>query len=319
MAQVAPVAPPQPFVPPSTIRVRLIGNLSRRALYSNPRDDGVIKQFSMADVFDDQWFYIIPGTDSKFGQYRIKSAFTNEAVYLNRGKAGTSSFESAFEDQWFKFEAGTGTKVGTLRVTCPATNSALYSQNSSDASAVGSITSDKVFDDQWFSFAYEDMELDEITYDVNIAKFLEVKPVAISTKMATNNTPETQVTTITFSESVEEERSFTSELGTKLGTSATASVGIPLVGEGKVTVSAEISTTIAWGSTDRVTKSWSDSVQVTTSPGKKYKVYASARQSKFTVPFVATWKSKSAGQVMKTKGTYEGVSVYDFDTTYSEV
>ncbi|KAK6533644.1 hypothetical protein TWF694_002578 [Orbilia ellipsospora] len=311
------MAEQQMFVPPSTIRFRLIGSLSRKALISNPRNDHRLYQWPMAEVFDDQWFYVFQGTGDKASLYRLKSAFTNEAVYLNWDKPGTTDFNgTVYDDQWLKFEPGTGTHTGTFRILCPLTGKAICSR--ADESKADIYSSATAYDDQWFSFAYEDMQLEDISYDLKKQKFLEVKPVAISTKTATNRSDETQTSTITFSESVEEERSFQSELGTTLGISSTASVGIPLVAEGKVTVSAEISTTISWGKTDRVTKTWSDAVAVTTGPKKVIKVYASARQSRFTVPFTAVWKSKSTGETMSTKGNYEGVSVYDFDTTYSE-
>ncbi|RVD88913.1 uncharacterized protein DFL_003076 [Arthrobotrys flagrans] len=307
------------FIPPATIRVRLVGVLSRAALFSNPRYDGVLKQVPMAELYDDQWFYVIPGTGDKASFYRLKSAYTNEAVYLNRGKAGTFDFNSSFDDQFFSFEAGTGSRVGTFRLVCPATNAVLFSRANSSDPPVGSIPAGAFFDDQWFSFAYEDMELQSIKYDIDEHKILEVQPVSIATKTARNETEDTQISTVTFSESIEEERTFNSELGTKLGVSVEASVGIPLVAESKVTVSTEISTTIAWGTATRTTKSWSDAIQITTGPFKVYKIYASARRSRFTVPFTAIWKSKSTGQTMQTAGSYGGVSVYDFETTYSEV
>ncbi|KAK6339927.1 hypothetical protein TWF718_009316 [Orbilia javanica] len=307
------------FIPPPSIRVRIIGVLSRAAIYSNPRNDHILKQVPMAELYDDQWFYIIPGTGDKKSFYRIKSAFTGEGVYLNRGKAGTIGWNSVFDDQYFRFDAGVGSRTGTFRLICPGTLSTMFSRASDADPSVGSVPGGSFFDDQWFSFAYEDMELESIDYKIDENKILEVQPVSIGKKTARNQTEETQLTTVTLTETIEEERTFNSELGTKLGVSVEASVGIPLLAESKVTVSTEISTVIAWGTATRTSKSWSDSVQITTGPWKVYKVYATARRTRFSVPFTATWKSKSTGEKMTTAGTYEGVSVYDFDTTYSEV
>lgn len=138
-------------------------------MYLHPRNDHRLANYTFTDVYPDHWFFIF----RQKGLYRIRSEFTDEALYFNRDTAGSFDWNAVYPDQFFRFEPGSGAKAGTFRIICPNTSTVLFSPNETDRE-VGICDADAVYDDQDFFFVPEGVATDSNEYIINTRTFTQV-------------------------------------------------------------------------------------------------------------------------------------------------
>jgi len=165
----------------------------------------------------------------------------------------------------------------------------------------------------------EDYEISSIVYEVGKAKVLRSSPADLYSQHVINNLPNAQTSTISGSTSVSHTSAWSDSLAVKVGVKTSFKCGVPLLAEGKVDVSLEVSNTYTWSGSETRTITWSFSTPVTVLPGMEGVVLASATISTIAVPYTLTGTfifrsgKRMPGQI---KGLYTGTNSHDFKVNF---
>jgi hypothetical protein len=314
-------------IPDPNIRTRIVGTHARKVLYSHMRDSKALSQVDMAGVYDDQYWYIKPGHGEHEGRYQIVSDYTKRCLYVNFrngqwGDVGTVEPVGSYADQYFDLlgEQGQGTKGGQFRVHASAGDGVLFLRKAPKPE-IGCISysRNKSYDDQWFTFELEPLEMTGITFDVQNAVIQSTQPRGIFTQKSKNSSDTQQNPSVSFNETVEEQATFESEVGLEIGASTSFSSGVPILAEGKVEVSAKVHTNLKWGRTNTTSHTFAANVPLSVPPHTTLMVTATVTESILSVPFTTTWKSLKTGNTMTAKGVFKGLSCADLATSYYPV
>jgi hypothetical protein len=76
--------------------------------------------------------------------------------------------------------------------------------------------------------------------------------------------------------------------GIKLGVKASTTAEIPFIGKTGIELSAEYSSSLAWGSTNTVTETYVSTIPVVAPPHTIYQGTAYVKASKLLIPFTGT-------------------------------
>jgi hypothetical protein len=167
-----------------------------------------------------------------------------------------------------------------------------------------------------------DFEIRSIDYDVTHAQVLKAGPAELYRQTVTNRTTSAQSSTIAGSETVTETSGWSDSLAIKVGVKTSFKCGIPLIADGKVEVSAEVSNTYTWSGSESRAKTWSFSTPVTVPPGGVSTVIVSATLSTIAVPYTARGTAvfrsgeKVDGQIT---GLYTGTNSHDLTVTFASL
>jgi hypothetical protein len=120
---------------------------------------------------------------------------------------------------------------------------------------------------------------------------------------------------MTFAKSVSKSRtsSWSNTVGLKVSVSATGGAKVPLLAEGKVTVTVEGSEQYNWGGSNTTTDTITITLPINVPPNKKYRAYARVQQGDVTLPYtmIGTLHFKSGATVHRTvSGVYTGNNSY---------
>lgn len=164
-----------------------------------------------------------------------------------------------------------------------------------------------------------DIEISAIDYDVALAKIIKTTPADLYRQSVTNNTSQTQTSSISGSESVTETSGWSDALAVKVGVSTSFKTGIPFIAEGKVTVSLDVTNTYTWnGSTSR-SKTWSFNTPVSVPANTTYVALIAATVTTISVPYTmsGTLILQSGARVPGLiSGLYTGSNSHDLTVTY---
>ena len=147
-------------------------------------------------------------------------------------------------------------------------------------------------------------------------------PINVASAAVENLTGETQEMNINFNESVTSSYTWSAEAGITVGVEVALKTGVPIVAEGKVTVSTELSFAYTWGESLDVSRSLGYEMLVSVPPNSKVVANATASSYKlsgsYTANFTENWFH--AGAVTRQlKGEVEGVSAFDVDVLYNTI
>ncbi|RYO55585.1 hypothetical protein AA0113_g8739 [Alternaria arborescens] len=302
------------YIPPPSIRTRLVGIFSRQVLFSRP---GSVGNYHMSQPYDDQYWYIRPVGSSHPNRYLVVSGYTDAALFASSsGSVGCYAPIGKYEDQYFELQQGQGVRSDQFRLHVPATNSVIYSRTDQDPT-VGCYHADgEPYPDHWFKFELEPLDLVRTDYDVKNARILSTQPKTIFSQKSKNDSDREQTPTISISETTGQSSTFETEVGLELGVTTSFSAGLPIVAEGKVEISAKMHTNLTIGTTNTSSQSWEATVSMNVPAHSVYRVTATVIESVLEVPFTSTWKSKTSGVTMTTEGTFKGNSCGDLSTHY---
>ncbi len=183
--------------------------------------------------------------------------------------------------------------------------------------------SDGSYIDSLSFYYYQDELIYRVVKDISYRNLVqsEVSPINVASATVGNLTNETQVSSISFSESIGSDYSWSSTSGIAVGTQAEFEAGIPFVGSGKVTVSAEVSFEYTWGQTKSVSKTFSYNADIQVAPGASVVATATASTYEITGDFTATLSDnwRHAGAVStEFEGSVEGLAAYVVDVEYRD-
>lgn len=263
---------------------------------------------------NDEWWYIEPNSDNT--TYRIRHdasgnylAFDSDYSWVQRNQDVTTKFT---------FQQGTGGRVRYLRITNPGNNGVIFSRWRSPEVSTWR-ANETLYDDQFFQLVFEDMQVTRIEFRFNNGIVGTPHPENIATARSSNTTNNQQTNTVTLRKLIEEESSFTSELGFMVTYGASFTAGIPDLGEATVSSSFTTSTRFEWGKVNRTSTEWSNAVPINMDPNSVYKVTATASVSNVDVPYTAYLQSPTTFFETTIDGVYKSVTHYDFDTKYEKV
>lgn len=164
-----------------------------------------------------------------------------------------------------------------------------------------------------------DIEISAIDYDVAAAKVIKSTPADLYRQSVTNNTQQTQTSSISGSESVTETSGWSDSLAVKVGVSTTFKTGIPFIAEGKVTVSLDVTNTYTWNGSTSHSKTWSFNTPVTVPANTTYVALIAATVSTISVPYTMSGILilQSGARVPGIiNGIYTGSNSHDLTVTY---
>jgi len=174
----------------------------------------------------------------------------------------------------------------------------------------------------WCTMAVDpvvDVEIASIAYDVAAARILQSGPAELYRQTVTNNTTQTQSSSISGSSSVSETSGWSDSLAVKVGVSTSFKTGIPFVAEGKVTVSVDVTNTYTWNGSVTKTKTWGFNTPVSVPPHTSIVGLVAATLSTIAVPYTltGTFILKSGARIPgSVGGVYTGSNSHDLTVTF---
>jgi Clostridium epsilon toxin ETX/Bacillus mosquitocidal toxin MTX2 len=179
----------------------------------------------------------------------------------------------------------------------------------------------------WGTGKYDEIvgceEVTNIDYDLQNAKIIGGNgTVELYRQTVANDSDSEQTSTVSGSQTVSETAGWSNALGVKAGIATSFKAGFPILAEGKVTVSAEISNTYSWNASTTKSKTWSFSTPVKVPPHQVMQVLVTVTMSTIAVPFTMTgtviFKSgmKVPGRI---GGVFTGSNSYDLNVHFISV
>jgi hypothetical protein len=144
--------------------------------------------------------------------------------------------------------------------------------------------------------------------------------VSQSTQDLINETNTEQGSTFRFEIDYTETRNWSTTLGIKVGIQTTITAGVPLIADGKIQITSEVSSSITWGTAVTIAKKYSQEIPVKISPRSKVICKAFVSTSKLTIPYSAKAVYHfSRGQDIQGNltGTYEGATAYQLHASWT--
>ncbi|XP_022155413.1 uncharacterized protein LOC111022561 [Momordica charantia] len=159
--------------------------------------------------------------------------------------------------------------------------------------------------------------IDNVEYRLNDARIYGQKIVSMAKGDAINTTKETDIVTFKFSYENKTKTNWTSTLSTNIGVTTKFQAGVPIVGKGKIEVSAEIGSGYEWGETHKHKNTIELNYPVTVPPISRVKINAVVKQGMCQVPFSyrRTDLLKNGRRVVHHlhDGLFSGVNSYDYE------
>ncbi|KAK0231736.1 hemolytic lectin LSLb [Armillaria nabsnona] len=300
------------YIPPQGIYFRLTGQESQHVLYSRRGPSPELWHYK-GDKYEDQLFTLIHGAGSRAGLYAIKGKHSGKVLYSRTSPepcVGHVDGDGMYNDNWFDLEVGIGPHAGHFRIVCPATGEVLFSRTTADPK-FGNYTRAKFCADQYFSMGFEDMVVKRVEYDVARGKILRVTPHVLANQTLKNNSDDEQEMSFHFSENVTHTSTFQYTTGFTIEVGTEFSAGVPLVAEGKISVSASQSNAWSFGTEKSFSKTYTAQFPVKAGPHKTVRGVSSVQQGTLEVPYTIHLVSKSGGVWVETKGIWRGVSTWE--------
>ncbi|KAF8662711.1 hypothetical protein AX16_001153 [Volvariella volvacea WC 439] len=312
-----PVIPPLPipidpeptthlYMPPHGIYFRIIGRLSRQAIFSRTH------QAPQVDVwgskFDDQYFTLIHGTGERQGLYAIKSKQTGLVLFSRNAESpfvGHVWGEGHFADNWFKFERGEGQYTDSFRLITPHNNLVLFSRTGVRP-YLGNSPAGQLNDNQYFSFEWEDLEFVGINWDLAQGRIVSSETVIIYERQA-NISP---LSIFLPPEPVNHTSTFEFRSGLPLRTGFEFRGGIPTVTDNGFQIDPNYMGVWKFGQTTSFSKTYNPIMGILLAGNSARS--ATVTKGDIEVPFVIQLKSRSTGTIAETQGVWRSNSSWNF-------
>ncbi|KAK0469228.1 uncharacterized protein EV420DRAFT_15892 [Desarmillaria tabescens] len=308
------------YIPPQGIYFRLLGRVSQCVLFARNGPEPLVWQYKGPE-YEDQLFTLIHGTGSHAGLYAIKSKCTGKVLF-SRGspppRVGQIEGDGAHPDNWFDLEEGSGKYAGGFRILCSSTGLVLYSRTNAEP-LFGNHPKADVAADQYFSFIFEDMIVKSVDYKLELGKILNVTPHVLANQTLRNNSDREQEMAFDFSENVTQTSLFEYTTGFTVSVGTEFSVGIPLVAEGKISVSTTLNNEWRFGIQNTFSKTYTAHFPVKAGPQQTVHAVSTVQQGTLDVPYTMHLASKSAGVKVEMEGVWRGVSTWELHHDISVV
>ncbi|BFI06039.1 hypothetical protein MPTK1_1g28830 [Marchantia polymorpha subsp. ruderalis] len=304
------------YIPPKELSFRLRGYVSNYVIFARNEPDPTVYHYG-GETSADQWFQLIPGTGNHAGSYLIKSKCTGKVLYSRNSpdpRLSQIGGDGQYEDNWFRFDVGTGKLASYFRIRNVGTNTVLYSRTHDDPMFFNYPADYEASDDQYFTFVFEDTEIDRVEYQIDQATVLASVPEVIGTSSLRNDSDVDQTVEFDFERTETQSSSFDYTLGFTITVGASGKAGIPFVAEGEVKVDVSNSHTFNWGTTSSESKTYSVKFPAVAPPRHKIIGTATVTRSNIEIPFTVYSKSVATGFEVATQGIYKGVTYWNIQS-----
>ncbi len=166
-----------------------------------------------------------------------------------------------------------------------------------------------------------DVQITSLNYDVSHASLESSAPEQLDTVTLDNSTNVAQTLTLSFSKTLTETHGWSDTLGIKIGAKTTFSTGIPIVLNGNVEVSAEVSDTYTWNGSNATAETWGFQSPVNCPAHTTTVALITATHSNIRVPYSASVifiRQSGAQEPGQISGTYVGTTSHDLMVTYEQ-
>ncbi|KAI0263019.1 hypothetical protein BC834DRAFT_827940 [Gloeopeniophorella convolvens] len=286
-----------PYIPPEGIYFRLLGLDSRCCIYSrNHKQPEVFHRPLSFGDFEDEYFTLVHGTGKHSGLYAIKSRATGKVLYSCGGAksmVGHAPEDYNHRGRWFELEPGRAEYRGNFRLKTPSENRVIFSR----------ITPDPVFHNEsmanhsrehYFSFIFEELQFEDIEFDVANGKITYSKKRSIASQTLVNDSSQTQQFHIVVGEKRDQRSLLASGNGYPIEKSVKFRANIPVIDDyGEIVIDSTEVHELTYGVTDTREKWHRDTHLVTVEPHEVVKVVFSVSQGEFTVPYTINFSSKT--------------------------
>ncbi|WEW60424.1 hypothetical protein PRK78_005910 [Emydomyces testavorans] len=311
---------PELYIPPPQISFRLKSYSTNYVLYSRHSNEPTFDHFG-GSIFDDQWWQLIPGTGKHSGYYLIKSKKTGKVLFSRNSPApyvGHVGGNGQYDDNYFKLEAGSGKHANHFRLRNYASDTVIYSRLTRTPNLGNYDAWRTVYDDQYWMFHFEDMEISRITYQIDQGKIIASNTEQLGSETVTNNSSINQTAEFDFSETKTTSSTFERTHGFTISAGESGKLEVPFVAD--YTLKLELSTThtFKWGETATESKLYAARFPATAAPHTKITATATITRSQIAVPFTIYSKSVSTGYEVATHGTYRGITYWNICSDIKE-
>ncbi|XP_022155409.1 uncharacterized protein LOC111022557 [Momordica charantia] len=167
-----------------------------------------------------------------------------------------------------------------------------------------------------FAEAVMSSRIENIEYRMKDAKIYGERVWSMVKGDAINKTRAADTVQFTFSFEDKMKRNWTNALGVKFGVSKQFTAGVPMIGDGSITVSVVAGGEYAWGETQKEKRFMSCSSTITVPPMSKVKMNAIVKRGFCNVPFSYTKIDtlRDGTQISREydDGVFNGIQSYDF-------
>ncbi len=158
---------------------------------------------------------------------------------------------------------------------------------------------------QW-NIVPEDVSIVSIDFNLNAANKVSA-PDFVSQITLPNQTNKEVNMSAVFQRKATNTSSFEHQHGFTFSVSAEGGIQVPLLSEGKLSVSASTTNTWTYGKTESQEDTRGYTFSVPVGPYKTVKAVLTVKMYKVDIPYVAYGKSKSTGQRVESRGIWRGV------------
>ncbi|SJK98752.1 uncharacterized protein ARMOST_02021 [Armillaria ostoyae] len=177
---------------------------------------------------------------------------------------------------------------------------------------VGICTKAEINPDHYFSFAFEDMVVRRVEYDVALGKISNETSHVLADHTLRNNSRHEQAVAFGFSESITHTSTFEYTTGFTITVGTEFSAGIPFVSEGKISIEASQSNEWKFGTQNTFSKTYTAHFSgLKAGPHQTVHAVSSVKLGTLEVPYTIYLASKSAGVEVVTSGLWRGVSSWE--------
>ncbi|KUJ09033.1 uncharacterized protein LY89DRAFT_598580 [Mollisia scopiformis] len=309
-------------LPPPEVAFRLPGLSSKKVLFSRKSQDPTYWHYPEdGGVYDDQWWYLIPGDGDHAGYYLLKSKYTGKVMFSRKSpdpRVGHIDGDGKYADNWFWLEFGTGDKVNNFRIRNHASDMVHVSRSGTDPEVINYAGDGTKYDDQYFSFLCELVNFDNIEYHINDAKILSSVVVAMGTETDCNETDTDQTIEFTFSKTESVSYTWDYTVGFIIDIGAGVEVEVPFVESGNVRVDVSNTHTFSTMHTTSEDTTFSGTVTTTAPPHTEVTATATMTKSAVSVPFTMYVIVASTNKTVAIEGTYNGTSFWNIQADFTQ-
>lgn len=159
-------------------------------------------------------------------------------------------------------------------------------------------------------------QIDNVVFKLSEARIHGETPLYIPKVTSTNRTSQPNNKKLTMDYTVTDTRSYRGTVGLKIGVAVKFRAGFPVIADGKVKMSTEVSTEHEWGKTTEEKKTLKAEYEVIVPSMTRVTLTAAATQGSVDVPFSYTQRDVlTTGRVVVNTlddGLFTGVNSYNF-------
>ncbi|KAF8954768.1 hemolytic lectin [Flammula alnicola] len=309
------------YIPPTGISFRLINYNSGYVIVSRNSDPQVLHYDPAKGTHDEQFFQLLHGTGGHSGEVAIRGNVTGKFLYVPADKDHSVYHTSGDGSAEYRFtlEPGSGKLANYFRLRDIATNQVIYSRRSPDPTFHNYNANKTRYDDQYWTYLFEDVEVVDVHYNLDAGKILSTTPIVVGNQTLKNETDEEQTMSLAINDTESQTSTFQYRVGFTVSVGMKFKAGIPLVADAGFSINTSLTNEWTMGESTTYTKSYIVTFPVKAGPHQTIKAVSTVSRGVLEVPFTMILKSKATGFQVTMDGIWSGISTWDLRHAISKV